>query len=808
MVEHVGHGAIGRVYRAHAEHIEGDLAFKFVPTENLTANERPGNLYLEEAKKANILEHQCVVPYVDVRAWDDPDLNKRFVVFICQYVPGLSLQQFIKKHRDDIEMDFVERFLSTMFELLFELSQRRMLHGDLHAGNVLVTRSRYDLKGEVQFRVTDFGIAELTGTTHSNDYLGVARMLKTLLECIDYQQQQPRDRYVFDILRNDFLSRHLIETDPTADPLATNPQQLLEKLDGVDDMFENARRAHTATHMMTPFDYPNCEQMGNAHLLLKNLYSDRLLGLAEIQARSNLVLTGPRGCGKTTVFRALSLDYAMSSQEDDPNDLRFLGVYYRCDDLYFSFPRYELPRRPEAFDLPMHFVVSSLLAETLKQLEEWGKRHFREELERKEVALTRRLREILGLTRPGDPRFDRFPSLVTQLAKERIRAARKHRFCNVPDEPIRGYLGPNALLQCCAELRSSFSLLRERPFFFMIDDYSTPKISASLQRNLNRLFMHRHADVFFKLSTESPVSFERRDIDGKQYLEQREYDLLNLGLRYLNDEGRQVRNFLLDLFSRRFREVADFPCKSLAGLLGDSPRNENETARRFRERTGRDTFCGVQTVTAMCSGDIHYMIRLVGKMVEDVGGTEMIKSDTDDPRITAKQQSRTIRSAAGDFMESVRNLPGRGDELARIVSSFGNVARSYLLHRNARNESGSPPHQASRIEPYDPLDLSDEAGEVLDDLIRFSILLMDPRGKSRRGAVVPRFYLRRYLIPHFNLTFSKRDSLQLENREIELLLTDPQKFEDTKRLKKEGRGDVKRESAADGQRNLFRREIG
>ena len=106
-----------------------------------------------------------------------------------------------------------------------------------------------------------------------------------------------------------------------------------------------------------------------------------------------------------------------------------------------------------------------------------------------------------------------------------------------------------------------------------------------------------------------------------------------------------------------------------------------------------------------------------------------------------------------------------------------------MQYRNAANVTGNPPHQASRIEPYEPLQLSDHAQSLLDDLIRFSILLIDPRGKSRRGEVVPRLYLRRYLIPHFNLTFSKRDSLELENNEIELLLTDPNTFQESKRLR-------------------------
>ena len=194
--------------------------------------------------------------------------------------------------------------------------------------------------------------------------------------------------------------------------------------------------------MVTPFDYPNCEQMGNAHLLLKSLYSDRLLGLSEIQAQCNLVLTGPRGCGKTTVFRALSLEYAMSVDVDDPEEIRFIGVYYRCDDLYFSFPRYELPVRGAALDIPMHFVVVSLMIETLRQVRQWGIRHFQSELEQHEASVVGVLRETLGL-RPANQAVSRgLRSVVSELARQRARAARKQRFCHVPTEPIEGYLGP------------------------------------------------------------------------------------------------------------------------------------------------------------------------------------------------------------------------------------------------------------------------------------------------------------------------------------------------------------------------------
>jgi hypothetical protein len=55
--------------------------------------------------------------------------------------------------------------------------------------------------------------------------------------------------------------------------------------------------------------------------------------------------------------------------------------------------------------------------------------------------------------------------------------------------------------------------------------------------------------------------------------------------------------------------------------------------------------------------------------------------------------------------------------------------------------------------------------------------------------VVPRLYLRRFLIPFFNLTFSKRDSLELNVEELNELLLNPKNFEARKRMKEPDQGD-------------------
>ena len=177
------------------------------------------------------------------------------------------------------------------------------------------------------------------------------------------------------------------------------------------------------------------------------------------------------------------------------------------------------------------------------------------------------------------------------------------------------------------------------------------------------------------------------------------------------------------------------------------------------------------------------MIRLVERMVEESRGVEGLRQAAAVPKIGSKQQHDVIRAAAGDFLAAVRMLPELGPRLADVIAAFGSVARSMLMHRTSKNRGGMPPHQASRIEPYESLSLSGEAQTVLKALLRYSIFLEDPRGKSRRGQIVSRLYLRRYLIPQFNLTFSQRDSVELENVELEALLTDPKQFERDKRLR-------------------------
>jgi hypothetical protein len=85
---------------------------------------------------------------------------------------------------------------------------------------------------------------------------------------------------------------------------------------------------------------------------------------------------------------------------------------------------------------------------------------------------------------------------------------------------------------------------------------------------------------------------------------------------------------------------------------------------------------------------------------------------------------------------------------------------------------------AFRIEVVDDFRLQGLAYEIYRDIIRYGLFLRDARGKSVRGAMVPRLYIRRLLLPYCTLALSKRDSVQMICEMFNTLLLLPDEFKE------------------------------
>lgn len=167
--------------------------------------------------------------------------------------------------------------------------------------------------------------------------------------------------------------------------------------------------------------------------------------------------------------------------------------------------------------------------------------------------------------------------------------------------------------------------------------------------------------------------------------------------------------------------------------------------------------------------------------------------------VSKESYSENVLSLQVERRDSPRRSHKRERQNRSLIRAFADVCLLALRNANSRNVSSSPRKLATKLElrdmpRFDPP--HDKLKMVYDDLIRYSVFLRDVRGKSMPGAVAPRLFLRRLLIPTFHLTFSKRDNISLEVGDFYLLLSDPDMFKKT----------MRRRFRTDGQDILFRSE--
>lgn len=151
IIEVIGQGAMGIVYKAMDPLIERTVAIKTVPIAQLKEEGTEFEArFLREAQSAGRLSHPNIVTIYDVGETDD-------VAYIAmEYLSGTTLREIMDK--GPIPLDLVAATAAQIAEALAYAHEHGVVHRDIKPSNIVITLPHGQVK------LTDFGIAHLVNS--------------------------------------------------------------------------------------------------------------------------------------------------------------------------------------------------------------------------------------------------------------------------------------------------------------------------------------------------------------------------------------------------------------------------------------------------------------------------------------------------------------------------------------------------------------------------------------------------------------------------------------------------------------------
>lgn len=146
LIEEIGRGGMGIVYKAHDTVLNRVVAYKILP-EMFRQNPTILQRFMSEARAAAVLNHPNIVTVYDF----GQDGEKNFITM--EYVEGFTLKQVLAS-AERLALQKAAKYFYQILRGMEYAHEKRVIHRDLKPSNIMVTK-------EDRVKIMDFGLAKI-----------------------------------------------------------------------------------------------------------------------------------------------------------------------------------------------------------------------------------------------------------------------------------------------------------------------------------------------------------------------------------------------------------------------------------------------------------------------------------------------------------------------------------------------------------------------------------------------------------------------------------------------------------------------
>lgn len=803
----IGEGSTSLTYKAVKEKTGRIVVLKILKPGLFDSIDIP-----QKIKEVSSLGDEYLVVPIDYGSFHLNEIEVKFVEM--EYVEGLTLSNFLEGRIRYDKRAFVAHFIQEVGGVLCKIESKGLQHSDLHSNNIMVIEDTIH-KGTYHFKIIDF--AGLTSKEQSKEYeySDLDYFRKNLINIVNYTSIASRESvpkalgeklyHIYNkVLQKEYKSFSDIVADLSKDYVRTVKKVDIEK----------------------PFHIFVFEQYDISDPKWLRIFEPDPVHYERLKSFNNVIVSGPRGCGKTIYLKSLSFvpDLTYKLEHDDdlsevasnyPNYRQIFGIFFACRQAEFKlFANKYVQFTPKTELFIKHIFVLKIIRRTFSLIGRAYTKGLFEGMFSSENVMTF-ISKYLGKSFGFMGTENQYSELSEILENEEADCL--NLLGQEKKYPTLGkLLNENKLIEFFDIINKSVSELKETKFYIIFDDVSDPNMSFEAQRILNSIARTTNSKYCFKISTEK-YGYDFSDMDGKMLQSPHDFDYIDLstfGKEETDKYGKRLKDYLERVINRQL-VTAGYPKeKSIKDYLAKLPYTHDtlinhlaEISKRVKvkgdlvgtpsdDQTVSDLYKkvkygGWEIICQLSSGSVRVVLQIcdaIFKEHRDIYSEEKLKKDPS-AKINIDIQNRAIFKFSREEYTNLINIKDVGKHLFDIVRNFGRLSRDYLT-RDITLERGRKDERIA-IERRDNKALNSEAEIILRLLLRHSIFTDTGLSFSRNQiGLVQKFILHRKYCPALRITYREREHFRLSADEMELLLLKPERFFQTLKSRDEKQLDL------------------